>query len=140
MTVRPVDILLVEDNPADVVLMREARMHNTLHVAADGREALAFLRREGAYAAAPRPGLILLDLNLPRLNGHEVLAAIKDDPDLRRIPVVMLTTSDAPSDVRAAYDRHVNSYITKPVDLEQFFAVVKGLDGYWLSLVRLSPE
>jgi len=111
MTVQPVDILLVEDNPGDVVLMREAlreaKMHNTLHVAPDGRE---------------------------------VLAAIKDDPALRRIPVVMLTTSDAPSDVRAAYDRHVNSYITKPVDLEQFFAVVKGLDGYWLSLVRLSLE
>ncbi len=144
MNVRPADILLVEDNPGDVVLMREAlreaKMHNTLHVAPDGQEALAFLRREGAYAAAPRPDLILLDLNLPRLNGHEVLAAIKDDPALRRIPVVMLTTSDAPSDVRAAYDRHVNSYITKPVDLEQFFAVVKGLDGYWLSLVRLSPE
>ncbi len=144
MTVQPVDILLVEDNPGDVVLMREAlreaKMHNTLHVAPDGREALAFLRHEGAYAAAPRPGLILLDLNLPHLNGHEVLAAIKDDPALRRIPVVMLTTSDAPSDVRAAYDRHVNSYITKPVDLEQFFAVVKGLDGYWLSLVRLSLE
>ncbi len=144
MTVQPVDILLVEDNPGDVVLMREAlreaKMHNTLHVAPDGREALAFLRHEGAYATAPRPGLILLDLNLPHLNGHEVLAAIKDDPALRRIPVVMLTTSDAPSDVRAAYDRHVNSYITKPVDLEQFFAVVKGLDGYWLSLVRLSLE
>ncbi len=144
MTVRPADILLVEDNPGDVVLMREAlreaEVHNTLHVAPDGREALAFLRREGAYAAAPRPDLILLDLNLPRLNGHEVLAAIKDDPTLRRIPVVMLTTSDAPSDVRAAYDHHVNSYITKPVDLEQFFAVVKGLDGYWLSLVRLSSE
>jgi len=138
------DILLVEDNPADVVLMREALreagMRNALHLAPDGREALAFLRHEGAYAAAPRPGLILLDLNLPRLNGHEVLAAIKDDPALRRIPVVMLTTSDAPSDVRAAYDHHVNSYITKPVDLEQFFAVVKGLDGYWLSLVRLAPD
>ncbi len=144
MSVQSVDILLVEDNPADVGLMREAlreaKAPNTLHVAPDGREALAFLRREGAHAAAPRPSLILLDLNLPYMNGHEVLASIKADPTLRRIPVVMLTTSDAPADIHAAYDRHANSYITKPVDLDQFFAVVRSLDGYWFSLVQRSPE
>ena len=148
LTPHPVAILLVEDNPGDVQLMREAlreafdetRARIALHVARDGREALAFLRREGVHVAAPRPGLILLDLNLPYLNGHEVLAAVKADPALRRIPVVMLTTSDAPADVCAAYDHHVNSFITKPVDLDRFFAVVKDLDDYWLSLVRLSPE
>ncbi len=144
MTGRPIVILLVEDNPADVGLMCEAlhetQVHHTLHVALDGRDALAFLRREGAYAAAPHPGLILLDLNLPYLTGLDVLDAIKADPALRRIPVVMLTTSDAPVDIRAAYDRHVNSFITKPVDLDQFFTVVAALKGYWLGTVTLSPD
>lgn len=141
---RPIEILLVEDNAGDVLLtqeaLREVDVRNTLSIVRDGVEALAFLRREGCHAGAPRPDLILLDLNLPRLNGHEVLAAIKEDPDLRRIPVIMLTTSDAAADVRGAYDRHVNSYITKPVDLDQFFAVIKGLDSYWLSLVKLPPK
>ncbi len=144
MTGQPIVILLVEDNPADVGLMREAlheaQVRHTLHVALDGRDALAFLRREGAHAAAPHPALILLDLNLPYLTGLDVLDAIKADPALRRIPVVMLTTSDAPVDIRAAYDRHVNSFITKPVDLDQFFTAVAGLKGYWLGAVTLSPD
>jgi len=144
MTGRAIAILLVEDNPADVGLMREAlheaQVQHTLHVAPDGREALAFLRRDGVYAAAPHPGLILLDLNLPYLTGLDVLDAIKADPALRRIPVVMLTTSDAPADIHAAYDHHVNSFITKPVDLDEFFTVVAGLKDYWLGTVTLSPE
>jgi CheY-like chemotaxis protein len=137
----PIDILLVEDNPGDVRLtveaLKEAKVRNELHVATDGVEALAFLRRQGRYAKAVRPHLILLDLNLPRKNGREVLAEIKEDPDLRRIPVVILTTSQAESDIVSAYDLHANCYITKPVDLDQFLTVVKAIEDFWLTLVRL---
>ena len=139
--VQPVDILLVEDNPGDVRLTREAlseaKVHNALSVARDGVEALAFLRREEPYTSAPRPDLILLDVNLPRKNGLEVLAEIKADPALRTIPVVMLTTSDAERDVNTAYSLHANAYITKPVDLEQFFTAIRALDDFYLTVVRL---
>ncbi len=138
---QPVRILLVEDNAGDVRLTREAlteaKVTNTLAVARDGVDALAMLRREGAYAGEPRPDLILLDLNLPRMNGREVLAVLKADPDLQRIPVVMLTTSDAERDVLAAYDLGVNAYVVKPVDLERFFRVIESLDGFWFSVVKL---
>lgn len=141
---KPVEILLVEDNPGDVRLTREAlkegKVHNTLHLAPDGVEALAFLRREGKYAEATRPDLIFLDLNLPKKDGREVLAEIKTDADLRRIPVVVLTTSQAEQDVLKSYNLHANCYITKPVDLEQFIKVVKSVDCFWLSIVKLPPE
>lgn len=138
---RPVEILLVEDNPGDVRLtieaLKEGRVRNRLSVARDGVEAIAFLRRQGPHAQAPRPDLILLDLNLPRRDGREVLADIKDDAVLRRIPVVVLTTSKAEEDILRTYDLHANCYITKPVDLEQFIAVVRSIDDFWLSVVRL---
>jgi CheY-like chemotaxis protein len=141
---RPVQILLVEDNPGDVRLtieaLREARVANQLSVAVDGHEALAFLRREGRYADAPRPDLILLDLNLPKKDGREVLAEIKADPALRRIPVVVLTTSEAEQDIVRSYDLHANCYITKPVDLEAFIQVVRSIEGFWLAIVRLPTE
>lgn len=141
MNTRPVEILLVEDNPGDVRLTREAlrenKVNNNLHVAADGVEALAFLHREGKYAAAPHPDLILLDLNLPRKDGREVLAEIKSDERLRRIPVVILTTSDSERDIVTSYNLHANCYITKPVDLEQFLGVVRSIEGFWLSIVKL---
>ena len=142
--VRPVERLLVEDNPGDVELTREAleeaRVRNRLHVVSDGEEALAFLRREGRHAQAPRPDLVLLDLNLPRLGGREVLAAIKRSDDLRRIPVVVLTTSEAERDVLGAYELHANAYIVKPVDLDQFLAVVRSIEGFWLAVVKFPPE
>ena len=138
---RPIEILLVEDNPGDVRLTREAlrenKVNNNLYVAIDGVEALAFLRREGAYAGAPHPDLILLDLNLPRKNGREVLAEIKSDVHLRRIPVVILTTSSAEQDIVASYDLYANCYITKPVDLEQFLSVIRCIEGFWLTVVKL---
>ena len=144
MTARPVDILLVDDSAADVDLTREAlrdaRMLNRMFVAKDGVEALAFLRRQGDHKEAPRPDLILLDLNMPRMNGREVLAAIKADPDLRRIPVVILTTSQAETDIMATYDSHANCFITKPVELEQFVEVARSIEGFWLSLVQLPPR
>lgn len=140
----PVEILLVEDNPGDVRLTREAlkegKIHNRLHVAADGVEALAFLRRQGAHARAVKPDLILLDLNLPRKNGLEVLQELKADEALRRIPVVILTTSSAEKDVVASYDLHANCYVTKPVDIEQFITVVKSVEEFWFSIVRLPPD
>jgi two-component system, chemotaxis family, response regulator Rcp1 len=140
----PIEILLVEDSPADVDLTREAledaRVHNNLNVVNDGVEALAFLRREGAYAAAPRPDLILLDLNLPKKDGREVLAEIKTDPVLRRIPVVILTTSQAEQDILKSYDLHANCYISKPVDLDAFVEVVRSIEGFWLAIVRLPAE
>lgn len=143
-TATPIEILLVEDNPADVRLTQEAlkegRVRNSLHVARDGVEALAFLRREKGFENAVRPDLILLDLNLPRMGGSEVLEVIKRDPDLRRIPVVVLTTSKAEEDIVRSYDRHANCYISKPVDLEQFFEVVKSIDDFWLSIVKLPPS
>jgi CheY-like chemotaxis protein len=138
---RPIEILLVEDNPGDVRLtieaLKEGKVRNNLNVARDGVEAVAFLRREGPYANAVRPDLILLDLNLPRKDGREVLAEIKEDASLRRIPVVVLTTSKAEEDILRTYDLHANCYITKPVDLEQFIQVVRSIDDFWLSIVRL---
>jgi two-component system, chemotaxis family, response regulator Rcp1 len=141
---RPVEILLVEDNPGDVRLtieaLKEGKVRNNLSVVKDGVEALAFLRREGSYAEAARPDLILLDLNLPKKDGREVLAEIKEDGVLRRIPVVVLTTSKAEEDILRTYDLHANCYITKPVDLEQFISVVRSIDDFWLSVVRLPPK
>ena len=138
---RPIDILLVEDNPGDVRLTREglkeSRVPSTLHVVEDGVRALAFLRREGEYARKPRPDIILLDLNLPKKDGREVLEEIKSDTSLRRIPVVVLTTSTSQEDVQKTYDLHANSYVTKPADLEQFIQVVKSLDDFWFSIVEL---
>ncbi|WNG23629.1 response regulator [Cystobacter fuscus] len=138
---RPIEILLVEDNPGDVRLtieaLKEGKVSNRLSVARDGVEALAFLRREGPHASAPRPDLILLDLNLPRRDGREVLAEIKADARLRRIPVVVLTTSKAEEDILRTYDLHANCYINKPVDLDQFISVVRSIDDFWLSVVRL---
>ncbi len=141
---RPIEILLVEDNPGDVRLTQEAlkegKVRNKLHVVEDGVEALAFLRQEGEYAESPRPDLILLDLNLPRKNGREVLAEIKEHPNLRRIPVVILTVSQAEEDVLRTYDLHANCYVTKPVDLEQFIKVVASIEDFWLTIVRLPPN
>ena len=140
----PIEILLVEDNPADVRLtqeaLREGKVKNSLNVARDGTEALAFLRRQGPHASAPRPDLILLDLNLPKKDGREVLAEIKSDDELKTIPVVVLTTSSAELDILKSYSLHANCYITKPVDLEQFVSVVKAIDDFWLTVVRLPPE
>jgi chemotaxis family two-component system response regulator Rcp1 len=139
-----VEILLVEDNPGDVRLtqevLREGRIRNTLNVVGDGVEALDFLHRRGAYADAHPQDLILLDLNLPRMNGQEVLAEIKRDPALKHIPVVVLTTSSAEQDVLSAYDLHANCYITKPVDLDQFVRVVQSIEDFWLSIVRLPGD
>jgi CheY-like chemotaxis protein len=144
VTARVVELLLVEDNPGDVELTREAldeaKVRNRLNVVSDGVEALAFLRREGAYRAAPRPDLVLLDLNLPRMDGREVLAEIKADPVLRTIPTVVLTTSEAERDILAAYRLHANAYIVKPVDLDQFLGVVRSIEGFWLAVVKLPPE
>ncbi len=138
---RPVIILLVEDNPGDVLLTEEAlqegKVCNDLYVAEDGMEAIAFLRREGKYEDMPRPDVILLDLNLPRMDGREVLAEIKADPDLKRIPVVILTTSSADEDILKSYDLHANCYITKPVDLDQFIEVVKSVEDFWFTIVKL---
>ncbi len=138
---RPVEILLVEDNPGDVRLIREAlrenKMGDNLNVVGDGAEAIAFLRREGKYANAPRPGLVLLDLNLPKKDGREVLAEIKAEEGLRRIPVLVLTSSEAEEDVLKAYNHHANCYIAKPVDLDQFIKVVKAIEKFWLSVVKL---
>ena len=141
MMSRPIEVLLVEDNPGDVRLTREAlkegKFHNNLHVAGDGVEALAFLRREGQYAEAVRPDLILLDLNLPRKGGREVLEEIKTDSELRHIPVVILTSSQAEQDIARAYDLHANCYISKPVDLDQFITVVRSIEDFWFSVVKL---
>jgi two-component system, chemotaxis family, response regulator Rcp1 len=138
---RPIDILLVEDNPGDVRLtieaLKDGKVRNRLNVAADGVEALAFLRREGKYADAPRPDVILLDLNLPKKDGREVLAEIKEDEELRRIPVVVLTTSSSEQDILRTYNLHANCYITKPVDLDQFIQVVRGIEDFWLTIVKL---
>lgn len=141
---RPVAILLVEDSPADVRLTREAlaegKIRNTLSVVADGMEAMDFLRRRNGFSAAPRPDLILLDLNLPRKDGREVLGEVKADPDLRRIPVVVLTTSGAEEDILRSYNLHANCYITKPMDLDKFFSVIKAIDDFWLTVVKLPAE
>ena len=140
----PAEILLVEDSPSDVLLTREAlqtaKVLNNLHVVEDGVEAVAFLRRQGRYAAAPRPHLILLDLNLPRKNGREVLAEIKGDPVLRLIPVVVLTTSKSEEDVLHAYGLHANCYVTKPVDFGSFAAVIRSIERFWFTVVTLPEE
>jgi chemotaxis family two-component system response regulator Rcp1 len=139
-----IEILLVEDNPADVRLtqeaLREGKVKNNLHVARDGVEALAFLRRQGVHKDAVRPDLVLLDLNLPKKDGREVLAEIKADDKLKTLPVVVLTTSSAEADILKSYSLHANCYIQKPVDLEQFVKVVKSIDDFWLTVVRLPTE
>ena len=137
----PIDLLLIEDDPGDVVMTREALsgakvLHN-LHVIDNGESAVAFVKRQGQYADAPRPDLILLDLNLPRLDGREVLALIKADESLRQIPVVILTTSDAEEDIARSYDLHANAYVTKPVDFEAFMRIVRQVDDFFLSVARL---
>jgi len=141
---KPAQVLLVEDNPGDVRLtqeaLREGKLLNEVHVVSDGEEAMAFLRRHGPYADAPRPDLILLDLNLPKKSGREVLAEIKADPDLHRIPVVILTTSHAEEDIARSYNLHANCYVTKPVDLEQFISVIRSIENYWLVVVELPAE
>jgi CheY-like chemotaxis protein len=143
MDSRAVEILLVEDNPGDVRLtgegLREGKIRNNLHVVGDGIAAMAFLRREGQYADAPRPDLVLLDLNLPLKDGREVLAEIKADDDLRRIPVVVLTTSNAEQDIIRSYDLAANCFVTKPLDFESFVSVVKSIEEFWFSIVRLPP-
>ncbi|MEA3154264.1 MAG: hypothetical protein QOK44_1853 [Betaproteobacteria bacterium] len=139
----PIEILIVEDNPGDVRLTKEAlkegKVYNNLHWAKDGVEALEFLRREGRHANAPRPDIILLDLNLPRKDGREVLLEIKTDDRLKQIPVVVLTTSKAEQDVLRSYDLHANCYVTKPVDLDKFIVVVQSIDRFWLTVVTLPP-
>ena len=138
---QPISVLLVEDDPGDVVLVTEAFEHNKvandLHTVQDGVEAVSFLRKEGEYTSAPTPDLILLDLNLPRKDGREVLEEIKADPELRRIPVVVLTTSKAEEDVLRSYDLHANAYVTKPVDFDRFIEVVRQIDEFFVSVVKL---
>jgi chemotaxis family two-component system response regulator Rcp1 len=140
----PVSILLVEDNPGDVRLtaeaLKEAKVHNTLHVVEDGAEAMDFLRRAGRYGNAPRPDVVLLDLNLPKKDGRQVLAEMKADEGLKRIPVVILTTSQAEQDILTTYNLHANCYITKPVDLDQFIKVVQIIEEFWLCIVKLPPK
>ncbi len=139
-----IEILLVEDSPSDADLVMEtlgeSKVFNQIHIAEDGVEALAFLRREGKYAAAPRPDLILLDLNLPRKNGREVLADIKADPNLAIIPVVVLTTSSADEDILRAYQLQANCYVTKPVGLDEFTQIIQSIDAFWLAAVKLPPS
>jgi len=136
-----IEILMVEDNPADARLTKEAfkdaKVLNNMHVVADGEEAMLFLKRAGKYNESPRPDLILLDLNLPKKDGREVLAEIKKDPELKRIPVVILTTSEDEKDIFRAYDLHANAYVKKPVDLDQFMKIVEAVEDFWLSVVRL---
>lgn len=143
-TGKPIDILLVEDNPADARLAKEAlkdsKICNELYHVEDGEQAMDFLYREGRYKKSPRPDLILLDLNLPRKDGREVLAEIKQDDGLRRIPVVILTISRDEADVLRSYDLHANCYITKPINLERFLEVVKSIEDFWLTIVKLPPN
>lgn len=138
---RPVEFLLAEDNPGDVRLtkeaLRESKISNNLNVVPDGVEAMAFLHREGKYAGAPRPDVILLDLNLPKKDGREVLAEVKADPSLRLIPVVIITSSEAEQDVLKTYELYANCYVTKPVDLEQFIKVIQSIETFWLTIVTL---
>ncbi|MGI8330723.1 response regulator [Actinomadura scrupuli] len=138
---RPIEVLLVEDDPGDVVLTKEAfadnKVGNNLHVVSDGEEALRFLRQEGEFAESPRPDLILLDLNLPRKDGREVLEEVKEDPELRRIPVVVLTTSEAEEDILRSYHLHANAYVAKPVDFDQFIKVVRHIDDFFVTVVKL---
>lgn len=144
MHAAPVEILLVEDDPGDVLITRRAldraKISNTVHVVSDGDQAMQFLRREGPFADAPRPGLVLLDLNLPKMDGRSVLKEVKSDDDLRRIPVVVLTTSAAEEDVLRSYDLHANLYVTKPVEVEKFLDVVRQIDDFFVQVVRLPPR
>ena len=137
----PIEILLVEDSPDDAEMtmdaLRDGRLRNRITHVEDGKEAMAFLRREGKYASAPRPDLILLDLHMPRMNGREVLAEVKEDSELRRIPVVMMTQSKDEQDILAAYNLHVNCYVTKPVDMDQFIGAVRSIENFWFTIVRL---
>ncbi|MET0908188.1 MAG: response regulator [Ilumatobacteraceae bacterium] len=143
-SVEEIDILLVEDDPGDVVLTKEAlsgsKLMNNVHVAENGEVAMKFLRRQAPYEEAPRPDLILLDLNMPRMDGREVLAAIKDDPELRRIPVVVLTTSEAEEDILRSYDLHANAYVTKPVHFDRFMEVVRQVDEFFITIVKPPPR
>jgi CheY-like chemotaxis protein len=138
---QPIEVLLVEDDPGDVLLIREAfefnKVHNNLNVVSDGEQALDYLRGTGDYVGRIRPDLVLLDLNLPRKDGREVLADVKSDPDLRTIPIVVLTTSEAEEDVLKSYQLHANAYVTKPVDFERFVAIVRQIDDFFVSVVRL---
>ncbi|MEU1215479.1 response regulator [Streptomyces sp. NPDC005791] len=142
--VKPIEVLLVEDDPGDELMTREAfednKIRNTLHVVRDGQEALDFLYRQGEYADAPRPDLVLLDLNLPKYDGRQVLERIKTDPEMALIPVVVLTTSSAEEDILRSYKLHANAYVTKPVDLEQFIGAVRQIDDFFVSVVRLPPR
>jgi chemotaxis family two-component system response regulator Rcp1 len=141
MTVKLIDILLVEDNPGDVQLtmeaLEESKLKNNLFIAYDGEEAMQFLRKEGKFSDSPKPDLIILDLNLPKKDGREVLKEIKEDENLRRIPVVVLTTSEAEEDVMKMYDLHANCYITKPLGIDKFIEVVKSIENFWMSIVIL---
>ena len=141
---RPIEILLVEDNPGDARLtmeaLRDTKVSNNVSVVEDGVEALAFLRRQGAHAGAPRPDIVLLDLNLPKKDGREVLAEIKADEDLKKIPVVILTTSESDEDILKAYSLHANCYVRKPVDLDQFIKVVQSIEDFWFTIVKLPPR
>lgn len=143
MLQHPFEVLLVEDNPGDIRLTREAfrrlKVPTNLSVVEDGEQALAFLRRQGSYEGVPRPDLVLLDLNLPRLSGIEVLMAIKNDAGLKRIPVVILTTSRSPNDIARSYDLYANCYVIKPVDLDRFRTAIEAIEDFWLSLVQLPP-
>ncbi len=143
-TIRPIEILLVEDSPSDADLtvdaFSDARVLNNLHWVEDGVEALTFLRRQGKYSDVPRPDLILLDLNMPKKDGREVLAEIKADSQLKRIPVIILTTSAAERDILKTYELNGNCYVTKPIDLEQFMSVVKIIEAFWLAVVQLPSE
>jgi CheY-like chemotaxis protein len=138
---QPIEVLLVEDDPGDVLLIREAfdfnKVHNNLNVVSDGEQALDYLRGTGDYAGRIRPDLVLLDLNLPRKDGREVLAEVKSDPQLRTIPIVVLTTSEAEEDVLKSYQLHANAYVTKPVDFERFVSIVRQIDDFFVSVVRL---
>ena len=138
---RQIEVLLVEDDPGDVMMTREAfqdyKLQNQLHVVSDGAEAMEFLRQEGEYAGRPRPNLVLLDLNLPRMDGRQVLEAIKSDPDLASIPVVVLTTSENEDDVLRSYSLHANAYVTKPVDFARFIEVIRQIDDFFVTVVRL---
>jgi CheY-like chemotaxis protein len=138
---RPIEILLVEDNVEEAGMtldvLREGRIRNRVHWVEDGEDALAFLRRHGRHGAAPRPDLILLDLRLPRMSGQEVLAEIKENPAWRRIPVVIMTSSDDEKDIRSAYDKHANCYVTKPMDVDKFMEAVRSIEDFWLTIVRL---
>ena len=141
---KPIDILLVEDNPGDVVLVEEvlsdSKMWNRLHVVSDGEQAMEFVRRQGKHAGAPRPDLILLDLNLPKKSGREVLREVKTHPDLKTIPVVVLTSSKSDDDVVKSYELHANAYILKPVDFHQFMKVMRAIEDFWFVTVKLPPR